>query len=61
MSALIQYLKDVRTELAHVAWPTTSQAIGYTVLVVIISVLVAILLRAADLVFEFGLQYLIIN
>lgn len=59
MKAFIQYLRDVRAELTHVAWPTTPQAIGFTGLVIGISVIVALLLGASDFVFTFGLEQLL--
>jgi preprotein translocase SecE subunit len=59
MKAFIQYLRDVRSELTHVSWPTTVQAIGYTGLVILIVVLVAVILGAADAVFTFGLEQII--
>jgi len=59
MNSFIQYLRDVRSELTHVSWPTTTQAIGYTGLVILIVVLVAVILGAADAVFTFGLEQII--
>lgn len=59
MNSFIQYLRDVRSELTHVSWPTTAQAIGYTGLVILIVVLVAVILGAADAVFTFGLEQII--
>jgi preprotein translocase SecE subunit len=59
MKAFIQYLRDVRSELTHVTWPTTTQAMGYTGLVVLIVVLVAVILGAADALFAFGLEQII--
>lgn len=51
MKAFINYLKDVRGELAHVSWPTRRQAIAYSLLVIGISLFVAALLGAFDFVF----------
>lgn len=59
MNAFIQYLRDVRSELTHVTWPTTTQAVGFTGLVVLIVVLVAVILGAADALFTFGLEQII--
>lgn len=52
---LVDYLKGVRSELTHVSWPSRTQAIGYTLLVIAISVVVSFLLGA----FDFGFTYLI--
>jgi preprotein translocase subunit SecE len=49
MNKLIQYLKETRNELKEVVFPTTSQTITYTVLVIVISIIVAVLLGGVDL------------
>ena len=59
MNVFIQYLRDVRSELTHVSWPTTAQAVGFTGLVVLIVVVVAVILGAADAMFTFGLEQII--
>lgn len=46
---LFQYLKEVKNELKEVVFPTTSQTVTYTVLVILISTLVAISLGGTDL------------
>jgi preprotein translocase SecE subunit len=51
-----QYLKDTRTELRPVAWPTRTQTIVYSVLVFAISVGVALYLSFFDLLFTQGLS-----
>ena len=55
----IDYVKATRGELKHVTWPTRSQAIGYTVVVIVFSALVAALLGAFDFIFSGILQKLI--
>lgn len=57
--SFIQYLKDTKAEMKHVNWPTRSQAISYTVLVILLSVGVAALLGAFDAFFAWGLSKLI--
>jgi preprotein translocase subunit SecE len=56
MQNFINYLKDTRAELRHVAWPTQRQAIIYTALVIVISILVALFVGAFDYVFTTGLN-----
>ncbi len=46
---LLQYLKETKAELKEVVFPTTSQTIMYTILVIVISVIVALTLSAVDL------------
>ncbi len=52
----IQYIKDTRGELRHVAWPTRLQTIVYTVLVILISIAVAVYLGIFDFLFTSGLR-----
>lgn len=46
-----QYLKDTRAELNHVAWPTKTQTMIFTSLVIALSVLVSLYLGLFDYVF----------
>lgn len=52
MNRLIQYLKETRLELNHVSWPTQKQAVIYTALVVIISLVTALFLGFFDFIFR---------
>ncbi len=61
MNAFINYLRAVRAELGQVTWPTYAQAVGYTALVIGISLIVALVLGAADFFLAFGLEQLIIR
>lgn len=47
----IEYLKDTRAELRHVAWPTQTQTIVFTSLVVAVSIFVSVYLGAFDYIF----------
>ena len=49
--SFIQYLKDTRAELRHVAWPTRTQTVIFTVLVVALSVFVSLYLGFFDYLF----------
>lgn len=46
---LVQYLKETKSELKEVIFPSTSMTITYTVIVIVISVLVAVSLGGVDL------------
>ena len=52
MDTIIKYLKETKAELKEVTFPSTSQTITYTVIVVAISMLVAVTLGVTD----FGLR-----
>lgn len=54
--SLTQYLKDTRGELHHVSWPTRTQTIVYTVLVIGVSIVTALYLGAFDYLFSQGLN-----
>ncbi len=58
---IIEYFKETRKEMKHVNWPTKSQAMNYTLLVIGISLATALLLSVADYVFSLGLQDFILN
>ena len=59
MGGLIQYLKDTRAELRHVAWPTQTQTIVYTLLIAALSVGIALYLGLFDFLFTTGLAHLV--
>lgn len=49
---LLQYLKETKNELKEVVFPTTSLTVTFTVIVILISILVAVTLGGVD----FGLR-----
>lgn len=51
----IQYLKDTRGELNHVAWPTRTQTSIFTALVIALSVVVSLYLGLFDFLFTTAL------
>jgi preprotein translocase SecE subunit len=55
----VQYLKDTRGELNHVAWPTRVQTLVYTILVVTLSILISLYLGFFDFAFTTGLGKLV--
>ena len=59
MSKLGEYLKETQAELKHVSWPTKNQAILFTVIVVVFSIVTAFFLGAFDFLFTMGLKLFI--
>ncbi len=57
----MDYLSGVRGELTHVKWPSSAQAVGYTALVIVISVLVGVLVAAFDTLFTFLIEQAVIR
>lgn len=51
MNGLITYIKNVRAELSHVAWPSTRTAVAHTLVVIAISIGIAIWVGLLDYVF----------
>ncbi|MFA6047985.1 MAG: preprotein translocase subunit SecE [Parcubacteria group bacterium] len=52
MNKIIHFLKDAKTELQKVNWPTKKQTINYTAAVIAISIAIALFLGALDYIFE---------
>lgn len=50
-----QFIKEAKTELLKVVWPTRSETVRVTIAVIILCVIMAIILGAAD----YGLTQLI--
>jgi len=59
MSKITEYFKETKTELTHVIWPTRSQTILYTLVVIVLSVVIAYFLGVFDFLFSKGLEKLI--
>ena len=57
----IEYIKESKGELAHVTWPTRKQAIAFTVLVVVLSVLTSLYLGLFDTLFTTLIEKFIVG
>jgi|TARA_B100001971_G_C18194712_1_gene540748 preprotein translocase subunit SecE len=60
MKAIIQYIRDSREELRKVTWPTKQQTINSTILVVIVSIVIAAFLGGLDYGFNKLLEYVLL-
>ena len=56
---MINYFKEVRSEMRHVSWPTRRQATVYTAVVIGVSVATAVYLGAWDYLFGAIIQKII--
>jgi preprotein translocase subunit SecE len=56
---ITQYLKETKSELKHVSWPTRRQAAVFTAVVIIFSLAVAVFLGLLDAVFNFLLKLVV--
>ncbi len=59
--SFIDYLKDTRAELRHVAWPTQAQTIVFTSLVVAISIFISLYLGFFDYIFTGILERVVVG
>lgn len=59
MDSLSKYFRDTFAEMKHVSWPTQSQALKYTALVVGISAFVALFVALFDYIFGLGIDAII--
>ncbi|MSU44980.1 preprotein translocase subunit SecE [Candidatus Nomurabacteria bacterium] len=59
MSKITEYLKETKIELKHVIWPNRRQTLYYTLIVIVLSVVVAYYLGIFDFLFSKGLEKLI--
>ncbi|MBP6883623.1 MAG: preprotein translocase subunit SecE [Candidatus Pacebacteria bacterium] len=59
MSKITEYLKETKTESRHVIWPSRAQTIFYTLIVVVLSIVIAYLLGLFDFIFSKGLEKII--
>ena len=51
MNALTTYIRHVREELAHVTWPSPREAVAHTLMIVLISAIVALMVGLLDYLF----------
>ncbi len=56
-----QYFLESYQELKRVVWPTRSQTINHTLIVIFFSIGVAVFLGALDILFNFGIQKLLLK
>ncbi|OGI64192.1 preprotein translocase subunit SecE [Candidatus Nomurabacteria bacterium RIFCSPLOWO2_01_FULL_41_21] len=59
MSKVTEYLKETKTELKHVIWPSRKQTVYFTLIVIALSILVAYFLGVFDFLFSRGLEKII--
>lgn len=52
MNSLTSYLKHVREEFRHIAWPSTRTAIAHTLVVILIAIAITVFVAVLDKVFE---------
>lgn len=59
MTQLVKYVRATMAEMRQVAWPTKREATMYTILIIVISAVVALYVGAFDYLFSQGINFLI--
>lgn len=57
--SLTDYIRDTRGELKHVSWPTRTQAVSFTVIVIVISICLGLYLGLFDAVFSLLIKHIV--
>ena len=60
LTRFANYVRDTRGELSHVSWPTRKQALVFTAIVVVVSVVTAVYLGLFDYILSLILQKFIL-
>jgi len=56
---IFDFLREVKLEMGRVNWPTKSQVVKYTWVVVLMSIILAVFLGGLDLIFTYLLSRLL--
>jgi len=56
---IVQYLKDSKTEMKKVTWPTKKETTKHTLIVIGVSLAVAVFLGALDFIFSKLISFVI--
>lgn len=59
LNQFFNYLKESKEELKKVSWPTRKETLNYTLIVIIISSIIAVFLGFADFLLTKGLSLLL--
>jgi preprotein translocase subunit SecE len=58
-ASITQYLRDTRSELKKVVWPTREEAINLTIVVLLVTILMTAILGGIDWIFSQILNFLL--
>lgn len=56
---VVEFFKETKKEMRHVNWPTRKQTMNFTIVVIIISLLVAYFLGLFDFIFTSALEQIL--
>ena len=56
MQKVIRFLKETRTELTKVTWPTKNEIIGSTIVTVVVSIVLSVFIGIVDFILDKGVR-----
>lgn len=56
---VVRFFKEVKSEMKKVVWPSKKQVINNTLIVIAAVVLIGVVIWALDMLFSFGLGFLV--
>ncbi len=59
LNKILKFFKDVRQEMKYVSWPTRSDIKEGTIVVIVMSAIVALFLSAVDMLFSMLIRYIL--
>ena len=59
LKAIVKFFKDVRQELKYVTWPTRADIQEGTVVVIVMSAIVALFLSGVDAIFSMIIRFIL--
>ncbi len=59
--SIATFLKETKTELKHVVWPSRARTISYTIIIIVLSIALGYLMSAFDIGFRSLLGTLIVK
>lgn len=61
LKRIIQFFREVKSELKKVTWPTRKEAIRWTILVIVVSLIVAAIIGVFDFLFLYLMEKIILR
>jgi preprotein translocase subunit SecE len=59
--SIATFLKETRTEMKHVVWPSRRRTVAYTLIIIVLSLVLGYLLNGFDVLFRALLGHFIIK
>jgi preprotein translocase subunit SecE len=53
---IVKFLKETKTEMTKVTWPTKNEIIGSTIVTVVVSIVVSIFIGIVDFILDKGVR-----